>query len=145
MKIKSYTKEELETMPFDDLAYTVLLEKGKKMKTIDIFQTICANLGIDQKDYEEKIADFFTLLATEKRFIQLPKGFWDLKENHASSVKITETAEESEEEDELEELKAIPQEEETEEDYYDTKNDDDDDTDDGLEDLVIIDDLEEEE
>lgn len=145
MKIKTYTKEELEAMPFDDLAYTVLREKGKKMKTLDIFKAICDNLNLNEKQYEDKIADFFTLLATEKRFLQLPKGYWDLKENHVSNIKIEETIEENEEEDEIEEVKAIQvDEDEEEEDYYDTKNEDDDEVDDGLENLVIIDDIEEE-
>ncbi len=144
MKLK-YSREELEAMPYDDLAYMILKEKGKKMKTIEIFTVICKNLDLDINQYEDKIADFFTLLATEKRFIQLQKGYWDLKENHTSDIKIEETVEESEEDDDIDmELKTPVEEEETP-DYYDTKEDDDDDADDGLGDLVIIDELEEEE
>ena len=37
MKFKTITNEELETLPFDDIAYIILKEKGKKMKIIDIF------------------------------------------------------------------------------------------------------------
>ena len=40
MKLKDYTLEELETLPFDDIAYMILKEKGKKMKITDIFKTI---------------------------------------------------------------------------------------------------------
>ena len=39
MKFKSVSIEELETLPFDDIAYIILKEKGKKMKINDIFKT----------------------------------------------------------------------------------------------------------
>ncbi len=133
MKLKTITKEEIETLSFDDLAYIILKEKGKKMKTTDLFKTICELQNLDEKAYEEQIADFFTLLATEKRFIQLDKGCWDLRENH--SIKI------EQEEDELdEEIIHNDIEEESEENYLDeNKEIDDDETEDDLKDLVVID------
>ncbi len=140
MKLK-YTTEELETMAYDDLAYMILKEKGKKMKTMDIFQIICKNLNISSSNYEDKIADFFTLLATEKRFIQLPKGYWDLKENYTCEIKMDDNNDDIE--DDLDKDFKEPIEEEPE-DYYDAKNPDDDEVDDGLGDLVVVDDIEEE-
>lgn len=74
MKFKSVTKEELETMSFDDIAYIILKEKGKKMKINDIFKIICDTLCLGDSAFENQIGDFFTLLATEKRFIQLERG-----------------------------------------------------------------------
>ena len=97
MKLKSLSKEEIETMSFDDLAYEILKEKGKKMKTADIFKTICDLLEMNDAAYEAQIADFFTLLATEKRFIQLDKGFWDLRENHTAKIEIEDFSEDEEE------------------------------------------------
>ena len=44
MKLKDYTIEELETLPFDDIAYMILKEKGKKMKITEIFKIICNKL-----------------------------------------------------------------------------------------------------
>lgn len=134
MKLKTITKEEIETLSFDDLAYIILKEKGKKMKTTDLFKTICELQNLDEKVYEEQIADFFTLLATEKRFIQLDKGCWDLRENH--SIKI-----EQEDDDELdEEIIRNDIEEESEGNYLDeNKEIDDDETEDDLKDLVVID------
>ena len=134
MKLKTVNKEELESLSFDDLAYIILKEKGKKMKTTDLFKTICELQNLDEKVYEEQIADFFTLLATEKRFIQLDKGCWDLRENH--SIKI-----EQEDDDELdEEIIRNDIEEESEGNYLDeNKEIDDDETEDDLKDLVVID------
>lgn len=137
MKFKTLTNEEIETMSFDDLAYAILKEKGKKMKTADIFKTICELLKMSDQEYESRIADFFTLLATEKRFIQLDKGFWDLRENHSSKVEI-EDIDEEEIDDIIEDDDTVEQEEDM---FIDeTKEVDDDETEDELKDFVVIDD-----
>ena len=135
MKLKDYKKEELELMGYDDIAIIVLQESGKKMKIADIFKKICDALEMSESEYENRIGDFFELLSTNKNFIMLENGFWDLKSKHNSKVVIDEEEEVSEvlEEDE-EEL------EETEEEDIFYENDDDDDiVEDDLNDLVIID------
>jgi len=136
MKFKTVTKEELELMPFDDIAYVILKEKGKKMKINEIFKIICDTLELGEAAFENQIADFFTLLATEKRFIQLEKGYWDLRENHTAEIRIKDIEEELNEEEIMEEDYS-----ETEEDdeYSETKDIDDDESDDDLKDLVIVD------
>ena len=131
MKFKTINKEDLETMPFDDIAYIILKEKGKKMKINDIFKIICDELNLGEDAFENQIADFFALLATEKRFIQLEKGYWDLRENHTSEINIKDIEEELED-DELTEEKEDEDIEDHESDFYD-------DTDDDLRDLVIVD------
>ena len=90
--------------------------------------------------FEEKIADFFELLTTDKRFIMLEDGYWDLKEFHNPKVVVDDeeddliTNEEIEEQDD-----DLVEEQEDEDDiFYDTDTDDDL-PDDDLEDLVVID------
>lgn len=139
MKFKTVNKEDLETMPFDDIAYIILKEKGKKMKINDIFKIICDELNLGEDAFENQIADFFALLATEKRFIQLEKGYWDLRENHTAEINIKELEEELEE-DEITEEKEDEDVEEHESDFYDDIDEtDDDETDDDLRNLVIVD------
>lgn len=137
MKLKDIPKEILLDMAFDDIAYVILKEKGKKMKTTDLFQKICDVLDLGEDKYSEQIADFFTLLATERRFIQLDKGFWDLRENHTLKVDMKTLYDDSDDEILIEE---IPEpEEETEEIYSDSKDSEDDQADDDLKDFAIID------
>ena len=137
MKFKTISKEDLEVLPFDDIAYIILKEKGKKMKINDIFKIICDTLNLGDSAFENQIGDFFALLETEKRFIQLEKGYWDLRENHTSEINIKELEDEDDD--------IIPEEEkdyeENEEyDYYDDIDDmDDDKEDDDYKDLVIVD------
>ena len=138
MKLKSISEEEVETMSYDDIAYVILKEKGKKMKLLDLFNEVIDQLKLNKEEAENHLADFFSLLSTEKRFIQLDKGFWDLRENHTSKVELSDI-EEDDEEDEIE----VEEEQTQEEDemYIDeTKESDDEEVEDEYKDLVVIDD-----
>ena len=138
MKFKTISLEELETLSFDDIAYIILKEKGKKMKINDIFKIICDTLNLGDAAFENQIGDFFALLATEKRFIQLEKGYWDLRENHTSEINIKEIEDEMDDEANIEEEKEEEVEEES--NYYDELDEmDDDKEEDDLKDLVIVD------
>lgn len=143
MKIKSVDKEKLETMSFDDIAYIILKENGDKMKINDIFQIICDELNLGKNAFENQIGDFFALLATEKRFIQLEKGYWDLRENHTAEISISDIEDELDDDlpEDIKDEDDNIQDDDEERDYYDEIDDvEDDDNDDGLSDLVIIDD-----
>lgn len=138
MKLKSISEEEIETMSYDDIAYVILKEKGKKMKLLDLFNEVIDQLKLNKEEAENHLADFFSLLSTEKRFIQLDKGFWDLRENHTSKVELSDI-EEDDEEDEIE----VEEEQNQEDDemYIDeTKESDDEEVEDEYKDLVVIDD-----
>ena len=140
MKLKEIPKEELETMSFDDIAYIILKEKGKKMKTADIFKLICTSLDLGENAYTEQIGDFFTLLSTEKRFIQLDKGYWDLRENHKIEVDLSEAEEDEEDLENTEETDEVSDLSMEDDMFIDeTKESDDDEEDDDLQDLVIMD------
>ena len=140
MRLTDIPKEELEAMNYDDIAYIILNEEKTKMKINELFKKVCTALELPENLFEEKIADFFELLTTDKRFIMLEDGYWDLREHHNPKVVVDD--EEDDEETllaEAEEDLADNMEEETEEDiFYDTDTDDDL-PDDDLEDLVVID------
>ena len=135
-KLKEYSKEELETLNYDDIAYLILEAKKKKMKISDLFNKVCELLELDEGAYADYITDFFELLTTDKRFIQLDDGYWDLKTKHSEKVVIEDDDEEYEE--------IIDDKEEEKDDYYDEDNDEDDNGDDDLKDLVVIDEDDEE-
>ncbi len=140
MKLKNISKEELETMSFDDIAYIILKEKGKKMKISDIFKMICNALNLGDAAFEAQIGDFFALISTEKRFIQLEKGYIDLRENHTSEININDIEDESEDDMPIEDMQEDDDDENEETDYYDDIDDmDDDKPDDDYKDLVIVD------
>lgn len=131
--------EELATMSYTDVAYVVLKENGKKMPIQDIFKYVIELMKLPENYFESKIADFFHLLATDKRFVMLEKGYWDLSDNHSKKIIID--ADEEEEEVITEDYEDEYNEEDEEVNYDDDVVDDDDDEDD-LKDLVIIDESE---
>ena len=139
--LKDIAKEELETMGYDEIAYLILEESGKKMKLLDLFTKVCKVLNLPVETVENRIGDFFELLSINKKFVLLPKGYWDLATNHLQDVVVEDMAEEVDE-SEIKDEDSYNDVEETEEDddvYYDEDDIDDDDTSDDLDDLVIMD------
>ena len=135
-KLKEYSQEELELMGYDEIAYLILEESKKKMKINDLFQKICDILGLGEDAFMNQIADFFEILTTNKKFIMLEDGCWDLRIRHSEKVVIEEEEEFEEEKEESEETsEEINEEEDSYYDEDDVKDDDDDD----LKDLVVID------
>ena len=140
MAIKSMKKEELELLSNKDIAYMILEESKRKLNTADLFKKIMKLLGLPDSVFENKIADFYTSLSTDKRFILLENGKWDLRINHTSD-KIVKVSEEDDDDEEEDSEEVEEKEEEIEEDSYDDKDDEDfdEDTNEELKDLVIID------
>ena len=141
MKLTDIPDYELETMNYDDIAYIILNEEKEKMKINELFKKVCDALKLPESVFEEKIADFFELLTTDKRFIMLEDGYWDLREHHNPKVVVDDEDEEETilDENDEEMMDELEEEEENEDDiFYDTDVDDDL-PDDDLEDLVVID------
>lgn len=145
MKLSKMNKEDLELLSYTDIAKLYLEENKTTMNTADLFHQVCSLLGLSERDYQEKIADFFQSLTTSKEFILLDDGKWDLKTNHKVKIDMDEIYEEKDDEvDEYESLEEKSDEEPEEEidEYNSTDTDDDDFDDDDLGDLTIIDDEE---
>ena len=140
MSIKKMTKDELELLSNKDITNLILEESKKPINTADLFKKIIKLLELPESTFEAKIADYYTALSTDKRFILLEDGTWDLRSRHTSDkdVKITEDEQEETEENKDDIEESI---EEDEEDSYDDKDDDDynDDTNEELTDLVVLD------
>lgn len=138
MSIKKMSKEELELLSNKDITNLILEESKKSLNTADLFTKIIELLELPKSTFEAKIGDYYTSLSTDKRFILLEDGTWDLKSRHTSDkvVKVTEEDEEEEEE----EIEKEEEPEEIEEDNYDDKDEEyDEDTNEELKDLVVID------
>lgn len=145
MKLKNIKKDELELYTFTDLAHKVLEENKKPLNTATIFKTICDLLQFTDEEYTNNVGDFYTSLITDKRFILLEDGTWDLRDRHPIKMVLDDDLDEDDspiEEDNEDET------EEKEETIDDEVDDDDlDDEEDEISELSIIsdDDLEDEE
>lgn len=148
MDLKKMTKDELELLSNKDITNLILEETKKSMNTADLFKRIIELLELPASTFENKIADYYTSLATDKRFVLLEDGTWDLRSRHTSDkvIKVTDE-EDDEEESEIKEDdddddgdSDIDDDTMPEDSYDDTDESDyDDETNEELKDLVIID------
>ncbi len=139
MKLKDITKEELETMGYDEIACLILEESGKKMKLLDLFKKVCKVLDLPENTVEERISDFFELLSINKKFVLLKNGYWDLAINHVQDM-VVEDEDDYNNSDDIQDEELDEENEEEEDDiFYDGDIDDDTEEDEDLKDLVILD------
>ena len=139
MSLKKMTKDELELLSNKDITNLILEESKKSINTADLFKKIIKLLELPESSFESKIGDYYTALSTDKRFILLEDGTWDLRSRYTSDkvVKITE----EDEDEEVEEEKEEETEDVSLEDSYDDTDEDDydEDANEELKDLVVID------
>lgn len=138
MSIKDMKKEEIELLSNKDITNLLLEEKGCQ-NTAELFTQIIELLDLPKSTFDNKIGDYFTALTTDKRFLMLEDGTWDLRSRHNASkvIKVIE-----EEDDDLEDVSNEEEEEIIDEDEFDidsAADDTFDDNDDDLKDLVILD------
>ncbi len=138
--MKSIKKEDIENLSYKDITDIILEQNKKGMNTLDLFTKIVELLELPKSTIDTKIADYYTSLTTDKRFL-LVDGLWDLRSRHTSD-KVLANVEDDEElvDEELDEFddadEDLPEDEFEEDIDGDTSYDDDDD---GLGDLVVLD------
>lgn len=144
MKLK---KSDVENLSNIDITYLMLQNSKRSQSTLDLFKKIVELLELPESTIDKKIADYYTALTKDKRFV-LIDGKWDLRDRYASNKVIIKIAED-EDDEEISENEEEESEDEISEDEddlnfeEDDSSDDetfDDDEDDGLDDLVVVDD-----
>ena len=140
MSIDKMKKEELELLSYKDITSMILEEKGA-MNTLKLFEKIVSLLELPKSTVDKKISEYYTTLSTDKNFLLLEDGKWDLRKRHTSDkvLKAQDQDEEDEEEEQEEEEKLEMSEDEEDYDSQISDEDDFDDGDDDLKDLVVLD------
>ncbi len=137
--MKSIKKEDIKDLSYKDITNIILENNKKGMNTLDLFTMIVDLLELPKDTIDTKIADYYTSLTTDKRFL-LVDGLWDLRNRHTSDKVLVDATEDDIDEEEYEETDEM--EEEIEEESYEDDIDNDtsyDEDDDGLGDLVVLD------
>ena len=140
MTLDKMKKEDLELLSYKDITSLILEEKGA-MNTLKLFEKIVSLLGLPKSTVDNKISEYYTTLSTDKNFLLLEDGKWDLRKRHTSDkvLKAQDQDEEDEEEEQEEEEKLEMSEDEEDYDSQISDEDDFDDGDDDLKDLVVLD------
>ena len=137
--MKNIKKEDVINMSYNDIAYLILNNNEGGINTLDLFTNIIDLLELSKDTIDTQIADFYTSLTTDKRFL-LVDGMWDLRTRHTSDKLLFQMDDEEDDEESIEESDEDMENENDSytdaEDLDDTNYDDTDD--DGLSDLVVL-------
>lgn len=136
--MKNIKKEDIINLSYKDITNIILENSESGLNTLDLFTKIVELLELPKSTIDTKIADYYTSLTTDKRFL-LVDGLWDLRSRHTSDKVLVMPEDDIDEEDEN--IDEVSEEEIEEDESYDDIDDDSsyDDDDDGLSDLVVLD------
>ncbi len=96
MDFKKMKFEEIEALPYTDIAYYLIKNSKKTLSTNELFKDVANILKMSDEERTELVGDFFTSLTIDRRFILLNDKKWDLKENHNVIVTLDDDDEELE-------------------------------------------------
>lgn len=103
-----------------DVAYDQLSTKKKPITFLKIWEEVCQIMGFTQAQEEDNIAQFYSDLSLDERFVCVGENKWDLRERHTYHEVVVDTDEiliDEDEEDEADAIEEVPPLKTTEEDY----------------------------
>lgn len=79
MSLKELTPEQLRELSMIDMAFYILDEKKQAVSFLDIWNEIVETLGLGEEEAQERIAQFYTDLNIDGRFVTLGENRWGLR------------------------------------------------------------------
>ena len=147
--LHQYSKEEIDEMSLIEIAYELLVEKKQAVSFKDIMDEISTLSGLTDKQVKTKIAQFYTELNIDGRFLAIGENQWGLRVWYPVDQVVEEIVNPAKAKKKKKAKKVVEEElafDDPEEilddlDILDDDLDDDDDDDDDLEDIDLLDDL----
>ena len=91
-----------------EVAYKVLTNNNGAMPFVDLWKDVSQEMGFTQTQFEDNIAQFYTDLSLDGRFLNMSQNTWDLRSRHTYSESVMDTdsiaIDEDDEDDEESEL-----------------------------------------
>ncbi|AZB40935.1 DNA-directed RNA polymerase subunit delta [Bacillus sp. FJAT-42376] len=79
MSLAQYSKEEIKEMALIEIAHGLMTDKKQPIDFQDLMKEITSILGLTKEQVEEKIAQFYTDLNIDGRFISVGDNRWGLR------------------------------------------------------------------
>ncbi|WP_121663914.1 DNA-directed RNA polymerase subunit delta [Metabacillus litoralis] len=79
MSLKQLTEEQIKEMAMVEVAYELFLEARKPYVFSDLVKEVADLLGLTQQQVEDKIAQFYTDINIDGRFICVGENMWGLR------------------------------------------------------------------
>ena len=90
-----------------EVAYQVLTNNNGSMPFVDLWKDVSQEMGFNQTQFEDNIAQFYTDLSLDGRFLNMSQNTWDLRSRHTYSESVMDTDSIAIDEDDEEELELI--------------------------------------
>ncbi|XMB71616.1 DNA-directed RNA polymerase subunit delta [Mycoplasmatota bacterium WC30] len=68
-----------KTMSIMELAFQILMDHGKAMTFVELYETICAEKGISEEERAETVSQVYSDFITSAKFIYVGDDEWDIK------------------------------------------------------------------
>ena len=74
-----------------EVAYQVLTNNDGAMPFVDLWKDVSQEMGFSQTQFEDNIAQFYTDLSLDGRFLNMSQNTWDLRSRHTYSESVMDT------------------------------------------------------
>ena len=74
-----------------EVAYQVLTNNNGAMPFVDLWKDVSQEMGFTQTQFEDNIAQFYTDLSLDGRFLNMSQNTWDLRSRHTYSESVMDT------------------------------------------------------
>ena len=74
-----------------EVAYQVLTNNNGAMPFVDLWKDVSQEMGFTLTQFEDNIAQFYTDLSLDGRFLNMSQNTWDLRSRHTYSESVMDT------------------------------------------------------
>lgn len=74
-----------------DVAYEIMSQENGSMPFIDLYTKVSKEMGYNSSQFDDNIAQCYTDLSLDGRFLNLEGNCWDLKTRHTYSESVMDT------------------------------------------------------
>lgn len=76
-----------------DVAYDLMTSKKKPVTFIKLWEEVCQMIGFTKQQEEDNIAQFYSDLSLDDRYVCVGENKWDLRERHTYHEVVIDTEE----------------------------------------------------
>lgn len=77
--------------PMIDVAFDLMAKKKKPVTFLKIWEEVSQVSGLNEQQAEDNIAQFYTDISLDERFVHMPENKWDLRSRHKYEEVVVDT------------------------------------------------------
>ncbi|MEF9921123.1 MAG: DNA-directed RNA polymerase subunit delta [Erysipelotrichaceae bacterium] len=77
--------------PMIDVAFDLMSKKKKQVTFLKLWEEVSQVMGLSEEQAEDNIAQFYTDIALDNRFVHMGENKWDLRSRHTFKEVVVDT------------------------------------------------------